>query len=996
MAHLQLAAVAGGGRVGDDDMEDVALLGSYDEEMGGRGGTEEEEAEAHVRVTGMTCSACTGAVEAAVSARRGVRRVAVSLLQNRARVVFDPALLKVEDIVEAIEDAGFDAEILPDSAVPQPKSQKTLSAQFRIGGMTCANCVNSVEGILKKQPGIKGAVVALATSLGEVEYDPSTISKDEIVQAIEDAGFEAAFLQSSEQDKILLGLTGVHTERDADVLHDILKKMDGLRQFSVNTTLSEVEIVFDPEAVGLRSIVDSIEMGSNGRFKAHVQNPYSRGASNDAHEASKMLHLLRSSLFLSIPVFFIRMICPSIPFISTLLLRHCGPFHMGDLVNWILVSIVQFVIGKRFYIAAYRALRHGSTNMDVLVVLGTTASYVYSVCALLYGAFTGFQPPIYFETSAMIITFVLFGKYLEVLAKGKTSDAIKKLVELVPATAILLLKDKEGKYAGEREIDALLVQPGDVLKVLPGSKVPSDGVVVWGTSHINESMITGESAPMPKEVSSVVIGGTINLQGILHIQATKVGSGTVLSQIISLVETAQMSKAPIQKFADYVASIFVPIVITLSILTFSVWFLCGSFGAYPHSWFDGTSNCFVFSLMFSISVVVIACPCALGLATPTAVMVATGIGANHGVLVKGGDALERAQNVNYVIFDKTGTLTQGKAVVTTAKVFSGMELGDFLTLVASAEASSEHPLAKAVLEYAFHFHFFGKLPSSKDGIEQRKEQILSQWLLEAEDFSAVPGKGVQCLINDKIVLIGNRALMNENGVSVPPEAESFLVDLELNAKTGILVAYDSSFVGLMGIADPLKREAAVVVEGLKKMGIHPVMLTGDNWRTAQAVAKEVGIEDVRAEVMPAGKADVVRSLQKDGSIVAMVGDGINDSPALAAADVGMAIGGGTDIAIEAADYVLVRNNLEDVITAIDLSRKTFNRIRWNYFFAMAYNVVAIPVAAGALFPLTGLQMPPWLAGACMAFSSVSVVCSSLLLRRYRKPRLTTLLQITVE
>ncbi|RLN11664.1 copper-transporting ATPase RAN1-like [Panicum miliaceum] len=1007
MAHLQLSAVAGGwpaaaagGR--GDEMEDVALLDSYDEEMGvpppgGAAAGEEEAAaaEAHVRVTGMTCSACTSAVEAAVSARRGVRRVAVSLLQNRAHVVFDPALAKVEDIIEAIEDAGFEAEIIPDSAVSQPKSQKTLSAQFRIGGMTCANCVNSVEGILKKLPGVKGAVVALATSLGEVEYVPSAISKDEIVQAIEDAGFEAAFLQSSEQDKILLGLIGLHTERDVEVLHDILKKMDGLRQFDVNTVLSEVEIVFDPEAVGLRSIVDTIEMGSNGRLKAHVQNPYTRGASNDAQEASKMLNLLRSSLFLSIPVFFIRMVCPSIPFLSTLLSMHCGPFLMGDLLKWILVSIVQFVVGKRFYVAAYRALRHGSTNMDVLVVLGTTASYVYSVCALLYGAFTGYRPPVYFETSAMIITFVLFGKYLEVLAKGKTSDAIKKLVELVPSTALLVLKDKEGKHVGDREIDALLVQPGDVLKVLPGSKVPADGVVVWGTSHVNESMITGESAPIPKEVSSVVIGGTINLHGILHIQATKVGSGTVLSQIISLVETAQMSKAPIQKFADYVASIFVPIVITLSIVTFSVWFLCGWLGAYPNSWVAENSNCFVFSLMFAISVVVIACPCALGLATPTAVMVATGIGANHGVLVKGGDALERAQNVNYVVFDKTGTLTQGKAVVTTAKVFSGMDLGDFLTLVASAEASSEHPLAKAVLDYAFHFHFFGKLPSSKDGIEQRKDEVLSQWLLEAEDFSAVPGKGVQCSINGKHVLVGNRTLITENGVTIPPEAESFLADLESNAKTGILVAYDGDFVGLMGITDPLKREAAVVVEGLKKLGVHPVMLTGDNWRTAQAVAKEVGIEDVRAEVMPAGKADVVRSLQKDGSIVAMVGDGINDSPALAAADVGMAIGGGTDIAIEAADYVLVRNNLEDVITAIDLSRKTFSRIRWNYFFAMAYNVVAIPVAAGALFPFTGLQMPPWLAGACMAFSSVSVVCSSLLLRRYRKPRLTTVLQITV-
>ncbi|VAI56378.1 unnamed protein product [Triticum turgidum subsp. durum] len=873
-----------------------------------------------------------------------------------------------EDIVEAIEDAGFEAEILPDSAVSQPKSQKALSGQFRIGGMTCAACVNSVEGILKKLPGVNRAVVALATSLGEVEYDPTAISKDDVVQAIEDAGFEAALVQSSEQDKALLGLIGLHTERDVNLLYDILRKTEGLRQFDVNSVRAEVEITFDPEVVGLRSVVDIIEMESSGRLKAHVQNPYVRSSSNDAQEASKMLHLLRSSLFLSIPVFFMRMVCPHISFINSILLMHCGPFRIGDLLKWMLVSVVQFVVGKRFYIAAYRALRHGSTNMDVLVVLGTTATYVYSVCALLYGAFTGFHPPMYFETSAMIITFVLLGKYLEVLAKGRTSDAIKKLVELVPATAILLLKYKalylnpDGKYAGEKEIDALLIQPGDVLK----------------------------------EVSSSVIGGTMNLNGILHIQAAKVGSGTVLSQIISLVETAQMSKAPIQKFADYVAGIFVPIVITLSLLTFCTWFVCGTLGAYPNSWVSETSNCFVFSLMFSISVVVIACPCALGLATPTAVMVATGVGANHGVLVKGGDALERAQNVNYIIFDKTGTLTQGKATVTTTKVFSGMDVGDFLTLVASAEASSEHPLAKAILDYAFHFHFFGKLPSSKDDVKKRKEDAFSQWLLEVADFSALPGKGVQCLINGKMILVGNRALISENGVNIPEEAESFLVDMELSAKTGILVAYDGDFIGLMGVTDPLKREAAVVIQGLKKMGIYPVMVTGDNWRTALAVAKEIGIEDVRAEVMPAGKADVIRSFQKDGSVVAMVGDGINDSPALAAADVGMAIGAGTDIAIEAADYVLVRNNLEDVITAIDLSRKTFSRIRWNYFFAMAYNIVAIPVAAGALFPFTGLQMPPWLAGACMAFSSVSVVCSSLLLRRYRKPRLTTVLQITVE
>ncbi|XLT90549.1 hypothetical protein HN873_012224 [Arachis hypogaea] len=633
--------------------------------------------------------------------------------------------------------------------------------------------------------------------------------------------------------------------------------------------------------------------------------------------------------------------------------------------------------------------------MDVLVAVGTTASYTYSVCALLYGALTGFRAPVYFETSAMLITFVLLGKYLECLAKGKTSDAIKKLVELAPATALLIIKDKGGRSIEEKEIDSLLVQPGDMLKVVPGTKIPADGIVTWGSSYVNESMVTGEAVPVQKEVNASVIGGTINLHGVLHIQATKVGSDTVLSQIISLVETAQMSKAPIQKFADYVASIFVPTVVSLALLTFFSWYGAGSIGAYPEEWLPENGNHFVFALMFSIAVVVIACPCALGLATPTAVMVATGVGANNGVLIKGGDALERAQMVKYVIFDKTGTLTQGKASVTTAKTFTGMQRGEFLRLVASAEASSEHPLAQAIVEYARHFHFFDD-SSASDGTQNGAKELKSGWLFDVSDFIALPGRGVQCLIDGKPILVGNRKLMAESGIDISDEVENFVVELEESARTGVLVAYDDIIIGVLGISDPLKREASVVIEGLQKMGVRPVMVTGDNRRTARAVAKEVGIQDVRAEVMPAGKADVVQSFQKDGSIVAMVGDGINDSPALAAADVGMAIGAGTDIAIEAADYVLMRNNLEDVITAIDLSRKTFSRIRLNYVFAIVYNVVAIPVAAGALYPSLRIKLPPWVAGACMALSSVSVVCSSLLLRRYRRPRLTQILEIVVE
>ncbi|CAN8246093.1 unnamed protein product [Cochlearia groenlandica] len=991
---LQLTPMAGANHGSSDAeidaMEEVRLLDSYDDAENGDSGLRKIQ----VGVTGMTCAACSNSVEGALMSVNGVLSASVALLQNRADIVFDPSLVKEDDIKEAIEDAGFDAEILAEPVASVSKTQATLVGQFTIGGMTCAACVNSVESILRDLPGVKRAVVALSTSLGEVEYDPNVISKDDIVNAIEDAGFEGSLVQSNQQDKLILRVDGILNELDAQVIEGILARLNGVRQFRFDRISGELEVVFDPEVVNSRSLVDGIEGEGYGKFKLRVMSPHERLSSKDNGEASNMFRRFISSFALSIPLLFIQVICPHITPFDAVLVWKCGPFMMGDWSKWALVSVIQFVIGKRFYVAAWRALRNGSTNMDVLVALGTSASYFYSVGALLYGAFTGFWSPTYFDASAMLITFVLLGKYLETLAKGKTSDAMKKLVQLTPATAILLIEGKGGKLVGEREIDALLIQPGDTLKVLPGAKIPADGVVVWGSSYVNESMVTGESVPVSKEVNSSVIGGTINMHGALHTKATKVGSDAVLSQIISLVETAQMSKAPIQKFADYVASIFVPVVIALSLITLIGWSIGGAVGAYPEEWLPKNGTHFVFSLMFSISVVVIACPCALGLATPTAVMVATGVGATNGVLIKGGNALEKAHKINYVIFDKTGTLTQGKSTVTTAKVFSKMDNGEFFTLVASAEANSEHPLAKAIVDYARHFHFLDE--TTEDGETNNKDSQNSEWLLNSSDFSALPGKGISCLVNEKMILVGNRKLMSENSIAIPDHVEKFVAELEESAKTGVIVAYSGELIGVMGIADPLKREAVVVVEALLRMGVQPIMVTGDNWRTAKAVAKEVGIKDVRAEVMPAGKAEVIRSLQKDGSTVAMVGDGINDSPALAAADVGIAIGAGTDVAIEAADYVLMRNNLEDVITAIDLSRKTLTRIRMNYVFAMAYNVVSIPIAAGVFFPVMRVQLPPWAAGACMALSSVSVVCSSLLLRRYKKPSLTTILEITKE
>ncbi|PNY17710.1 copper-transporting ATPase ran1-like protein [Trifolium pratense] len=664
--NLQLTTQSARRKVAStDDMENVRvrLLDSDDDD---------EMRRIQIRVSGMTCTACSNSIESALKAIDGVVTASVALLQNKADVVFNPALVKDEDIKNAIEDAGFEADILPESSGQGKIPHETLVGQFTIGGMTCAACVNSVEGILRDLPGVKRAVVALATSLGEVEYDPSVISKDDIVNAIEDSGFEASFVQSNEQDKIIYGVVGVYSVTDAQVLEGMLSNMKGVRQFRFDQISGELDVLFDPQVLSPRSLVDGIHGESNGKFKLRVRSPYTRMVSKDVEETSTIFRLFISSLCLSVPLFFMKVVCPHIPFMYSLLLWRCGPFLMGDWVKWALVSVIQFGIGKRFYIAAGRALRNGSTNMDVLIAVGTTASYVYSVYALLYGALTGFWSPTYFETSAMLITFVLLGKYLEVLAKGKTSDAIKKLVELAPATAILITNDKDfvnslttitdkyvdfldGKSIEEREIDSLLVQPGDTLKVLPGTKIPADGIVTWGSSYVNESMVTGESVPVLKEVNVSVIG-------------------------------AQMSKAPIQKFADYVASIFVPTVISLALLTFLSWYIAGSIGAYPDEWLPENGTHFVFALMFSISVVVIACPCALGLATPTAVMVATGVGANNGVLIKGGDALERAQMVKYVIFDKTGTLTQGKASVTTAKVFTEMQRGEFLTLVASAES----------------------------------------------------------------------------------------------------------------------------------------------------------------------------------------------------------------------------------------------------------------------------------------------------------------------
>ncbi|XP_024526247.1 probable copper-transporting ATPase HMA5 [Selaginella moellendorffii] len=921
------------------------------------------------KVTGMECTACAGSIEKALKRLPGIKEAAVAVIQEKAQVVFHPAFVDVETIREAIVDAGFDAALLED-----PVEQSTTVCRLRVRGMTCTSCSGSIEAALRKIQGVKTAVVALATEQAEILHDPRVVSCAKLMEAVEDVGFEAELISAGEErNKVHLQLEGVHSQEGFRNIVTSLEALAGVTEVELFPTEERVVVSYDPDLTGPRCFIEIIEQtGPANMYKARL----AMGADRRPDMKTEIKHywnLFLWSIIFTVPVFLLGMVFMYTPGIK----RHIekkviNMLSIGQILRWVLSTPVQFIIGWRFYVGAYNALRHGSANMDVLIALGTNAAYFYSVYTVLRSATShSFEGTDFFETSSMLISFILLGKFLEVLAKGKTSEAIAKLMSLTPDTAILLTVDEGGTVVSEREISTQLIQRNDIVKVLPGSKVPADGEVTWGQSHVNESMITGEARPVAKHGGDKVIGGTMNENGVLHVRATHVGSETALAQIVRLVEAAQMAKAPVQKFADRISRYFVPMVVLASALTWGLWFAAGKASWYPKSWIPSSMDEFELALQFGIAVLVIACPCALGLATPTAVMVSTGKGATQGVLIKGGAALEMARNVDCIVFDKTGTLTKGEPSVVNTKLFQNIALKVFFTIVASAETNSEHPLAKAIVEFA-------KGLSAEEPFEQQ----------QVEDFKAIPGQGIQAVVMGKGLLVGNQKLMSENGVSLPLEASEQLKDVEVLARTAVLVAVDGELTGIISIADPIKPEAPAVISMLKLMKIKTIIVTGDNRGTALAVAREVGIrtEDVIAEADPKAKAERVKELQSAGMVVAMVGDGINDSPALVAADVGVAIGAGTDIAIEAADIVLMKSHLEDVVTAIDLSRKTFSRIRLNYAWALGYNVLGIPIAAGALYPSARFRLPPWIAGAAMAASSVSVVCSSLLLKYYKRPK----------
>ncbi|KAG0253237.1 hypothetical protein BG011_006479 [Mortierella polycephala] len=955
-------------------------------------------------VIGMTCMSCVNAITSVLTSSPGIKNVKVSLKQEEAVVEFDPTEITVAQIKEAIEDCGFDVPFDTDATdaasaaagqllnmtadataaaapaskyvnsprTPMPTANKsatspsvqartpasathtTLSqaidpfsdeaiktAQLSIQGMTCASCVASIEKSLKGTPGLISIKVALLAERATIEYVDGVVTPREIADKIDDIGFTAAPIIERREDTVDLQVYGMTCASCVNSIESELRKMPGIISASVSLTLQSAKVEYDNQVLGVRDIVERIEdMGFDALLaeRSHNAQLESLGRTKEIQEWRKALIV---SFTFAFPVFVISMILPmcewgqafyNIPLILNQVL--------GDVLALILTIPVQFGVGRRFMTSAYKSLKHGVATMDVLISLGTLSAFVFSVFSMIYAMFDhSYSATVFYDTSSMLITFVTIGRYLENMAKGQTSDALSKLMCLTPPTCtIYVLDPKTGERVSEKTIPSDLVQKGDLIKVVPGDKIPTDGIIVTGQSTVDESMVTGEAEPINKIVGSTVIGGTVNGLGTFDMEAVRVGSETALAQIVQLVEDAQTSKAPIQAYADMVAGYFVPTIISMAVLTFVVWMVVSNTMVAEKlpGMFANEPSKFVACLKLCISVIVVACPCALGLSTPTAVMVGTGVGAQNGILIKGGAALEKAQKVTKV------SLTDE----------------DFFTIVGAAESSSEHPLGRAIGNHA-------------------KEQLkVETFSATVSNFASSTGQGIECTVTlpslkEYRVIVGNKSWLKDCQVQLPTSLGADQNKQESVGRTTVLVALNGVFVGFISLSDKIKPESAKTVARLQQMGIQVAMVTGDQPLVAQVIASECGIQEVHAGVSPSGKTTIVSTMQGQGHHVAMIGDGINDSPALAQSDLGIALVSGTDIAMEAADMVLMRGDLTDVVAAVDLCRTIFRRIRYNF--------------AWALFLPWGYHIHPMLAGLMMAFSSVSVVVSSLLLKRWRKP-----------
>ncbi len=804
------------------------------------------------------------------------------------------------------------------------KSMNTKEATLKISGMTCAACANRIEKVLNKIDGVQEANVNFALERSKVIFDPSLTNTLDFEQRIEKIGFKVV------TEKTEFNVSGMTCAACANRIEKRLNKMEGVSTANVNFALETATVQYDDSAVSINDMKEAInKLG----FKLMPKESEESKTDYKEKEIERQTGKFLLAAILTLPLLW-----TMVAHFEFTLFIYMPDMFMNPWVQLALATPVQFLVGAQFYQGAYKSLKNKSANMDVLVALGTSAAYFYSIYLgwewMQAGAIG--MPELYFEAAAIIITLIVLGKLFEVRAKSKTSQAIQKLLGLQAKTAAVI---RDGK---EMIIPIEEVLTGDIVVVKPGEKVPVDGEVVEGRSAVDESMITGESIPIDKADGDGVIGATINKNGLLKVRATKVGKDTALSQIVKIVEEAQGSKADIQRMVDKVSSIFVPVVVVFAVLTFLTWYFVVAPGDMRAA------------LIPMISILVIACPCALGLATPTSIMAGSGRSAEIGVLFKGGEHLENTQAVQTVVLDKTGTVTKGEPELTDVSVSKSFTEEELLKVVGSAEKNSEHPLAQAIV----------------NGVKEKGIQ-----LIEPSDFEAIPGHGIRATVDGKEVLAGTRKLMKKFSVSVD-EANQYMENLENQGKTAMLIAFDGKFAGVIAVADTVKDTSKAAIERMKDLGLEVIMLTGDNTRTAEAIAKQVGVTDVIAEVLPEQKSDEIVKLQRQGKKVAMVGDGINDAPALAVADIGMAIGTGTDVAIEAADITLMRGDLNSVADAITMSRKTMRNIKQNLFFAFIYNTSAIPIAAIGL-------LAPWVAGAAMAFSSVSVVLNALRLQKVK-------------
>ncbi|MEY8346930.1 heavy metal translocating P-type ATPase [Bacillus cereus] len=802
------------------------------------------------------------------------------------------------------------------------QGQKETTLQ--ISGMTCAACANRIEKGLKKIEGVEDANVNFALEKTQIKYNADKVGVKEFKEKVQSLGYDIV------SEKVEFDITGMTCAACANRIEKRLNKLDGVEKASVNFALESVLVEYNPNQVSTSDMKDVIKKLGYGLEQKQEQA--GEQVDHRQKEIEKQQGKFIFALILSIPLLWAMV--SHFEFTRFIWLPD---MFMNPWVQLALATPVQFIVGKQFYVGAFKALRNKSANMDVLVALGTSAAYFYS----LYLSFMSIgsnahMVNLYYETSAVLITLIILGKLFEAKAKGRSSEAIKKLMGLQAKNAIVVRNGQEMVIPIEE------VLANDIVYVKPGEKVPVDGEIIEGRSALDESMLTGESIPVDKTVGDTVIGSTINKNGFLKIKATKVGKDTALAQIIKVVEEAQGSKAPIQRLADVISGIFVPIVVGIAIVTFLVWYFAVSPGE------------FAVALEKFIAVLVIACPCALGLATPTSIMAGSGRAAEFGILFKGGEHLETTHRLDTIILDKTGTVTNGKPTLTDVILAEGIDKTEFLQLVGAAEKNSEHPLAEAIVE----------------GIKEKGIELGS-----SDTFEAIPGFGIQSTVNGKELFIGTRRLMTKNSINVETELAK-MENLEKQGKTAMLVAIDHQYAGIVAVADTVKGTSQEAIARLQKMGLEVVMITGDNTQTAKAIADQVGIKHVIAEVLPEGKAEEVKKLQQAGKKVAMVGDGINDAPALATADIGMAIGTGTDVAMEAADITLIRGDLNSIADAIYMSKMTIRNIKQNLFWALAYNCIGVPIAAAGF-------LAPWLAGAAMAFSSVSVVLNALRLQRIK-------------